>query len=262
MHTDYSSGIFQIKMHKDYYITCKIMKWAFETCPGRRCKDWCYPIFCDLPWHWHCSTNQNLVKKQPLRCSTYWRNLTPKYNFNYKPCGNRKGGGVGILTRKPIKIKLLIAPTFSSFEYIDCDINLGKSQFHFVIIHHPPPSKVNKLTTSSFLEEFTTLLECLLAHPGNLIIAWDFKLHIDVPADPSTIKFNDIINSLGLTQHMISGSPTATQPLLIILIDPKISDHSAIVSSLNIPKPPLFQKSITYRKIKAIDKNKFILDLK
>ena len=141
----------------------------------------------------------------------------PGYSFSYKPRGHRKGGGVGILTRKSIKIKLLTTPKVTSFEYIDCDISSGKLQLRFVVIYHPPPSKKNKSTTNLFLEEFTTHLERLLAHPGHLIIVDNFNLHIDVPSDPSTIKFNDIINSLGLAQHVTGATHQAGHTLDLVI---------------------------------------------
>ncbi len=201
--------------------------------------------------------------------------VTPAgYHFHHKPRLNRKGGGVGILLKKALKIKLLPSPNAVSFEHMVCDITTGKTALRMVIIYRPPASKVNKSTPASFLTEFYTLLERLLTFPGHLIITGDFNFHVDVPDNPHAIKLLDTLDSVGLVQ-LVTGSThraghtldlvitRADKPLVdeITLTDPLISDHLAILFSARLPKPPLHRKTITSRKIRSINHDKFIHDI-
>ena len=115
----------------------------------------------------------------------------------------------------------------------------------------PSPIKSKQILHYSFLKDFFPLLECLLTYSGHLIITGNFNLHINVTTDLSTIKFIDIITSLGLAQHVLGATRYAVHILDLIIshndstiidnfhiTDPLISDHSAIIFPLNLPKPP------------------------
>ncbi len=160
----------------------------------------------------------------------------PGYQFYHWPCSGRWGGGVGILVRKPLHAKLLPSTSY----HRDCSISTSKLHLRFINIYQPPSSAKNKLTAKAFIEGFTTFLESLAVHPGNIIMCGDFNVHMDVQDDPLSCRLGNIIESFGL-KHVTGATPKAghTLDLLIshvesdlvescVITDPGISDHSAI----------------------------------
>ena len=102
----------------------------------------------------------------------------------------------------------------------------------------------------------------------------DFNIHVDTMSDSLAARFCDIIDSMGLKQHVTGPTHSAGHTLDLVITratsllvhelavtDPGISDHSAISLLLHIEKPPTVIKQIQYRKIKAINVSKFIDDL-
>ena len=77
-----------------------------------------------------------------------------------------------------------------------------------IVVYRPPPSATNKLTTSLFLSEFTTLLENLSITSGELLILGDFNLHVDKPSDPDASQLFSLLYAFGLTQHVRESTHT------------------------------------------------------
>ena len=90
-----------------------------------------------------------------------------------------------------------------------------------------------------FLEEFSVLLEQIMAEStGHLLISGDFNLHVDDPCSIYANRFNEILESCNLKQH-VTGATHAKghtldlviskkdNPLIteIKIFDPVISDH-------------------------------------
>ncbi|CAB4030953.1 Hypothetical predicted protein, partial [Paramuricea clavata] len=187
---------------------------------------------------------------------------------------NSRGGGVGVLLKTSIRIKTQSQRKFISFEYIDVTMECSNSRTRMVIIYRPPSSKTNQLTNSQFFDEFCNLMEQLIILPGNLLIAGDFNYHVDNSTNPDTIKFNKILESFNLQQHV--NGPTHkkghTLDLIITRIgdrlvtnieihDPMFSDHSAVSCMLQLEKPPLERAEIQYRKLRNINMDSFNEDL-
>ena len=108
---------------------------------------------------------------------------------------------------------------------------------------------------------------------SKLLLVGDFNFHWNVPNDPDTIKLKDLLQTFNLTQFVtdpthISGN---TLDFIITRSDDNIvdsthaphffSDHAAVHCKMNLQKPALSRKVISYRKWKAIDKQKFTNDL-
>ncbi len=176
--------------------------------------------------------------------------------------------------RKPLTVKLNHKKVFPSFEHIDFTISTGKTHVRIILVYRPPPSAKNKLTPKAFLDDFTLLLEELAVYPSDFIIMGDFNIHIDNMSDSLSSHFCDILDSMGLRQHVTGPTHSAGHTLDLVITransllvneitvsDPGISDHCAITISLRIQKPPTITKQIHYCKIKAIDATKFIDDL-
>jgi hypothetical protein len=195
--------------------------------------------------------------------------------FYHIPRKNSRGGGVGVLLKKSIRIKTQSQRKLISFEYIDVTMECSNSRTRMVIIYRPPSSKTNQLTNSQFFDEFCNLMEQLIILPGNLLIAGDFNYHVDNSTNPDTIKFNKILESFNLQQHV--NGPTHkkghTLDLIITRIgdrlvtnieihDPMFSDHSAVSCTLQLEKPPLERAEIQYRKLRNINMDSFNEDLR
>ncbi len=128
--------------------------------------------------------------------------------------------------------------------------------------------------TIYFFEEFSTLLEILAIYPGNLIIAGDFNFQVNVPSNPQAHRLLNELEAHGLSQLTQLPTPKAGHILDLVIscsdaklvsdisiIDPGLSDHAAVLFTLSIPKPPHLTRTISFRKLKAINKAKFIKDL-
>ena len=189
------------------------------------------------------------------------------------PRQHKKGGGVLLLYRKSFEVSLISNASFESYEHLDLSINYGKSNTRLLIVYRPPPSKDNGFTGSMFLDEFSKHLE-LLALDSNrpLVIVGDFNYHMDDNFDQAAKRFADLIDSVNLCQHV--NSPThrnghtldliitrATENLVqdVNVHSEFYSDHRVITCSLNHPKPPLSDVTVTHRSI--LDREKFSCDI-
>ncbi len=119
-------------------------------------------------------------------------------------------------------------------------------------------------------------MEQLTILPGYILIAGDFNFHVDNTTDPDTIKFNKILESFNLQQHIngpthkrghtLDLSITRNEDKLVTgtkIHEPVRSDHFAIHSTLKLEKPPLEQTEICYRKLNTdVNMDSFNEDLK
>ncbi len=72
------------------------------------------------------------------------------------------------------------------------------------IVYRPPPSKDNKLKTSTFFEEWSVFLEkyATCTTFSDMIIMGDVIFHLDTICNSDTRRFNDILEAHGLKQHV------------------------------------------------------------
>ena len=120
------------------------------------------------------------------------------------PRENAKGGDVALFIRKAFTMTKNSGSNFTSFEYlVDVSISHGKLKTRLVLIYRQPSSKKNKLTIPMFFEEFSQLVEILMedcTHP--LAVVGDFNFHLDTPNNQDALKFNDLLDSMNLVQHV------------------------------------------------------------
>ncbi|XP_071847575.1 uncharacterized protein [Apostichopus japonicus] len=114
----------------------------------------------------------------------------------------------------------------------------------------------------------------LLLHKEPVVITGDFNIHVDDVSDMHARKFNDLISSFGLEQHVKDHTHSAGHVLdllitrecdNLVLSTPDvahfISDHAFVHSDLAFLKLRLDRKSISFRKYKAIDIAMFKRDI-
>lgn len=202
--------------------------------------------------------------------------ITPLgYKLHHIPRTSRMGGGVAVMSKTNLKIakekqQLIV----KSFEYMQVHLSSDTDHWKLIIIYRPPPSQKNKFTASQFFDEFTTLLSYQSLSAGKLLIAGDFNFHMDNKNDIHSAQLNTILETTNLIQHV--AMPTHHKGHIldllitrssdditdIIISDPAISDHYAVIFKLPLTKPCAEKKSVTSRKYKDIDITEFYNDLR
>ena len=173
----------------------------------------------------------------------------------------RKGGGLALIHKTAYNTKLLDRGIRPTFEHATWELKTKKATLVIHGIYHPPPSLTNKTTNSLFIEDFTDFVsKTLPSHPNNIYIS-DFNLHIsEEETDP--IIFNDSIEAMGLYQHVNFPTHKSGNILDLVLSDiqqstsvittspgPYLSDHRAVISTLNIKR---LNPSFTYKQVRRI----------
>ena len=225
-------------------------------------KDHELDIFC-ITETWLKSDNQSVVAE-----------ITPPgYTLQHIPRPMRRGGGVGIMIKDSIKTVASECQVFKSFEYIEKKIVIRSLSYLLVVVYRPPPSTKNSFTVPMFLDEFGAYLEPVLITKCNILICGDFNFQMNHPSHPDTMKFQALLNSTGLKQHVQQPTHRTGHMLDLVLTrecetisniriqDDLISDHSSVFFELAASKPPLPKKQIQYRKLKSIDMDKFKSDI-
>ncbi len=107
-----------------------------------------------------------------------------------------------------------------------------------------------------------------------LLISGDFNFHLDDKANTDTMKFNEMLETFGLKQHV--STPThssnhildllitrSTTDIKILSIDSTLylSDHYFVECKLSIGRPMHPKKEISYREMKKINFDDFKADL-
>ena len=76
-----------------------------------------------------------------------------------------------MLFRSSFNLKLQPLKKFLSFEYMDLLLSSTVGlKLRVIIVYRPPPSTLNGLTPSLFLDEFSTFLEHYIADPGGILL--------------------------------------------------------------------------------------------
>ena len=177
------------------------------------------------------------------------------------------GGGIGIIYKENLDLTAT-SSTFTTKNFEHCIATL-KNSIQFVVIYRPPPSTVNGLKTSEFLDDFEVFLDELSIGPRNVLMG-DYNIHVDEPHKSETKRFNDILASNGYCQ--LINEPTHkkghTLDLLIInendpiihkhqVLPPFYSDHRFITCSVNHVKPPRVKMVISSRQFGKMKPEQF-----
>ncbi|CAH3160674.1 unnamed protein product [Porites evermanni] len=139
------------------------------------------------------------------------------------------------------------------------------------LIHSLP----DNTSCALFLEEFSVLLEQIMAEStGHLLISGDFNLHVDHPCSIYANRFNEILESCNLKQHVTGATHADGHTLYLVIskkdnpviteikiFDPVISDHCAFQSNLRARKPHFTKKKVYYRKLRSLDIEFFCEDI-
>ena len=195
------------------------------------------------------------------------------YKFVHLPRKSRRGGGVGLVYRSSFKVVVNRRDDMKSFEFMDVDVSSSGNSMKLVITYRPPPSKKNEHSYADFLVEFTGFIEHYALMTTRFAIVGDFNIHWDVPSDNNVKRFADLLESLNIIQHVhapthIDGhtidlilTPSGNHGITSTKTTLLLSDHLWVECLVDMVKPVVPRKTITYRKYKAINKPAFCSDI-
>lgn len=212
---------------------------------------------------------------------TWWRKDTncsvripPGYNVIHSPrskqSGKTGGGGVAIIFKSHLDLKVRRQGQSMTFESIQADFTYQSTKIALCAVYLP-----RKPAGDAFFEEFSQLIDSYALTTVRPILVGDFNLHIDRPESLPERKFLGILNDSGFKQHV--SVPTHvkghTLDLAITRSDdpivhsveihyPGLSDHFAVVCSLTLVKPTApSHRWIMARKLKQVDQDRLKQDI-
>ena len=163
----------------------------------------------------------------------------------------------------------------TSFEFAEYIVIAGNNKVKVAIIYRTPYSEKHPVTVATFLGEFAEYLESIVLSSERLLILGDMNIHEDVPDDADAVKFLDLLECMGLTQHVITLTHRCGHTLDLIITrdldslvqtspisDSFLSDHCTFLSELTLRMPATTVEEVCYRKTKAIDIESFKDDLR
>jgi len=122
------------------------------------------------------------------------------------------------------------------------------------------------VTTGDFFQEFSDYLESIILSSEPLLITGDFNIHVNVVGDPHRLKLLELLETMGLRQHVVTPTHESGNTLDLIIkrqfedlvketpiSDYHISDHWSVICWLNLDKPRVLKKTVTFRRIKGAD---------
>ena len=186
----------------------------------------------------------------------------------------KQGGGVAIISRQNYECKFEKLLEFNSFECIIQSFKIENNPINItiVLIYRPDHHSEN---ISTFLDEFYNLTEYIQLNFKHFIICGDLNIHVNKVADPTTVKFADILNTFSLLQTVNGPTQKCGNTLDLIMHDPlfvnicnvkvddidRISDHFMIYFDINRQIKSLEKKKIYYRNLKEVVLADFHTDL-
>jgi hypothetical protein len=165
---------------------------------------------------------------------------------------------------------------------MDCVLDMGETTVRLAVVYRPPPSKGNGLVISDFFDEWSTFLAGYSTHNNEILIVGDLNFHVDVDNDRDAQRFMDTLQACGLQQHVnepthvlghtldvvisrdtsrIISDVTITDPGLCDHLGKLTRDHFAVGFTTTLVKPAPMQKTVSFRKLRAIDVEAFKHDI-
>ena len=129
-------------------------------------------------------------------------------------------------------------------------------------MYRPPDSSV-----TSFADELSDKLGRDITKPGQITLLSDFNIKMNKPKDADAIIFSDILESFGM-ENRVKCTTNCTENTINLIITQEssshvsnivenavFSDHDHLLFSISSANAVPKHKTITYRKIKKMDKD-------
>lgn len=176
----------------------------------------------------------------------------PGYKLLDHPRSGHTGGGTALLFRENMSASKVDAGERKSFEFSEWIVEYGSCKLRTVVIYRPPYSSNHPVTTSVFFDEFAKYLESIVMTSEPLLITGDFNIHVDVLGNLDGASLLELLESLGLQQHVDKPTHESGHTLDLIitrqcdsvltsvpLTDYLFSDHFSLICDLKVRKPTL-----------------------
>ena len=184
----------------------------------------------------------------------------PGYKYITLPWPNKMGGGIAIIHKEEINATLQDNSCTPSLEHTVFSIeNEGLQESNSLhLVYRPPDSSVTS---------FADKCERDITKPGQITLLGDFNIKMNKPKDA------DFLESFGLenwvkcttnhTENTIDLITTQENSIHVsnIVKNTLFSDHHLLLFNITSAKSVPTYKTITYRKIKKIDKDAFWCDI-
>ena len=181
-----------------------------------------------------------------------------------------RGGGIALIYKSKYRATTITKGNRPTFEFATWELKLKNSTLVVHGIYHPPPSLRNKTTNLAFIEDFLEFASNTLLEHQNSVYIGDFNLHISKD-DANPAIFNDSIEAMGLYQHVGFHRHQGVNILDLVISDihqqmtivstapgPFLSNHHAIIGTLNIKKFKPSYAKIKVRQIHKITDNQWL----
>ena len=184
--------------------------------------------------------------------------------------GYTNHGGIAIIAPTNIRLtKMQTEFDSSTFEHLCVSINSCGVNCIALVINRPGSEHV----TQQFFKELSKLLVYLATLLAPIFITGDFNICLDRLDDPFTIQLNELLSSLGPSQHV--NHPThdlggildvvltrSDQPAArVSVIDVGLSDHRYVKFTLDLCRPPPVYDTFTKRSWRGFDVKGFHMAL-
>ena len=187
----------------------------------------------------------------------------------------RKGGGIALIYCNNLKVRHLEDANWMSFEYAIWGLQHKGIKMTIIVIYRPPFSTINQPTIQSFFEEFTDWMATKSNEYSNIIVLGDFNIHINNDQDVDANRFKDIMEALGLQQHVSFSTHRCSNTLDHIYTElgstviinycregSVLSDHTAVICRTIIQRENVARIEVSDRKINKIDLDELSQDIK
>lgn len=209
------------------------------------------------------------------------------YKFRHIPRPTGKtGGGVALLYKSGMSFRLLSSSKdgeYTHFEHMDCVITTCDTSVRLAVVYRPPSSKQNGFKNSEFFNQWSLFLSDYATHDKEVLIVGDLNFHVDADDDTDAQHFMDTISTCGLQQHVhesthvmghtldvVISRETSSIVSKVVVTDPGLCDHLgkltrdhfAVGFTTTLTKPAPVQKTVSFRRLRAIDVEAFKQDIK
>ena len=155
------------------------------------------------------------------------------WNIFSSPRAARSGGGIGVLFRDGVVVKLSpIRAKFQSFQVQEVLIGGSGDLVRLCNVYRPPYTGKARFTEASFLEEFSEYLADLSTRTGTPFIMGDFNFQVQDPHNFYAKKLLLLLDSMDYEQ-LVPSAPTHTRGGTFDLVICQ-SEHQSKVQSMRI----------------------------
>ena len=118
-----------------------------------------------------------------------------RYNTISIPHINRTGGGIALVYRSNLDVKINTSHSFEAIECVDFNLNLDRHNSLLAVIYRPPDTSVLQ-----FANELAAYMERNINTTGEQIIVGDFNVHVNKQDEGNAIVLSDawILQSIKL----------------------------------------------------------------